>query len=266
MAEIHDFFGREVEFDYIRDIKMVFQPGILSLPYFFNPKGLENALSELCGFGNKDIQVYFRDFEDVNVVSDGTKKNWWEGLNEFASLVKSHFPAGCELEYWYGEDGEEFSLPEFKETEKPYQAFVRMFGNALQAFSCFVNSVPNNISFSSERTNYHTIKPGEGLVHDSKSMWQGKSKDFMASATMLYRALNDMQRNRYRVGVQEYQGARRREVRIICPQRGAVVGSLYGNDSVALLVENDSLEEIVNQHMRWRKRLVRNSVVQQDRR
>ncbi len=251
----YEFFGREVNFDDIKNVKRVFQPGILSLPYLFNPASLKYAISELCGYGSKDILVYFKDIKNVIVSDDEDKKRqWWEVLQRFGSLVNKYFPAGCEMEYWYSLSGKERPLPEFKEDNPPYQAFVRLFDNAIQGFSCFINQNPNKMVFSSERCNYDAIKPGEGLVHDQKSLWEGKSDVFLESAQILSNAFSEMERRRYKVGVKEMSGARRREVRIIYPERGALVGSLYGSDSVALLIENVSLEEIVKQQIRWRDR------------
>jgi len=245
----HEFFGRKLDFGDIREIKRVFQPGILSLPYFFNPTSLKVTITELCGYGSKEILVYFKDIEDINIVSDEKEREWWETFQTFGSLVNKHFPAGCEMEYWYGPSGKEFSLPKFKEDDPPYQAFVRLFGNALQGFSCFVNQNPNKMDFSSWRCNYGTTKPGEVLIHDKTSLWVGQSDVFLESATILYNAFDEMKRRRYKVGIEKMAGARRRDVRIIYPERGALVGSLYGSDSATLLIENASLEKIVREQM-----------------
>jgi len=250
----HEFFGREINFEDIQGIKKVFQPGILSAPYFFNPVVLRGAISELCGWSPKEILVYFNGIEDLNLGSKekDKKREWWKAFQTFAPLVKP-LPAGCEVEYWYGSDGKEFSLPEFKEYPPPYQALIKLFGNAIQGFSCFVN--PNRIGFSSIRCNYSTIKPGEGLIHDKKSLWSGKSDIFLESAQILHNALSEMERRGYNVGVEEMAGCRGGEVRIIYPERGALVGRLYGKDSVGLLVENDSLEKIVSPHIEMRSTL-----------
>ena len=249
----HEFFGRQIDFDDIKGIKRVFQPGFSSLPYFFDPTFLDNAMSELCGYhSSRDILVYFREIEGINIVSDfgKDKRKWWETFQTFAPLVKS-LSAGCEVEYWYGPDKKPFSSPEFKEDKPPYEAFVRLFGNALQGFSCFVSQNPDKMTFSSERCNYNTIKPGEGFIQDKKSLWTGKSDVFLRSVQTLYDAFDDMKRRGYKVvGKEGMPGNKRSEVRIIYPERGALVGSLYGNNSVALLVENDSVEKMFQAHMK----------------
>ena len=257
MEDRNEIFGRKINFEDIQDIKKVFQPGILSLPYFFNPNALKDALEELCGFSPRDIMVYFNGVTN-GIASDSSdkKRKWWEVFQAFASKVSGHFPAGCELEYWYGPDGKEFSLPEFKEDQKPFQAFVRLFDNAVHGFSCFVNDNPNILGFSSERNNYHTIKPGEGFVHDKHSLWKGKSDVFLESAVILHNAFYDMERGY--IVCRESRGMRnlnRSDVRIIC-DRGALVGSLYGSDSVTLLLKNDSIDNIVKQHTQHMDNLV----------
>lgn len=245
----YECFGRRIKFGDISGIKRVFQPGILSLPYFFNPGALNDAISELCGWNPKGILVYFNDIENLDVSSkQGRHKKWWEAFQAFVPLVKDS-PAGYKVEYWYGSDGKAFSSPEFRQESPPYQAHVKLFGGAIQGFSCFVNQDPNEISFDSIRCNIDIIKPGEGLVHDKKSLWIGQPKDFLESAQILYDAFYEMDRQKYDVGVETMAGERRREVRIICPERGALVGSLYGSDSVALLIENESLEKMVREHM-----------------
>jgi hypothetical protein len=66
-------FVKDIDFDDIRDIKKVFQPGILSLSYLFNPSSLKDSLSELCGYSSKDIIVYFKNIEDINITSDAVE-------------------------------------------------------------------------------------------------------------------------------------------------------------------------------------------------
>ena len=124
----YEVFAREVGFDEIEGIKRVFQPGSLSLQYFFEPTALNRAVSELCGYSAQPIQVYFNDFEDINI-SSGIQKSrkadlkWWRCFQSFAPLV-ADFPAGVELEYWYGPEKKAHSLPVFNEQKPPYQAFV----------------------------------------------------------------------------------------------------------------------------------------------
>jgi hypothetical protein len=254
----HEFFGREIEFDDINNIKRVFQPGILSLPYFFDPVFLDNAMSELCGYhSSRDILVYFRNIEAIDIVSDfgKDKRKWWETFQTFAPKVKS-LSAGCEMEYWYSQNGKESSSPEFKENDPPYQAFVRLFDNAIQGFSCFVSENPDKMTFTSERCNYKTIKPGEGFVQDRKSLWTGKSDIFLRSAQTLHDAFDYMKRGDYKIiGKEEMPGNKRSEVRIIWPERGALVGSLYGNNSVAFLVENDSIKKMFQNNLERRSRI-----------
>jgi hypothetical protein len=240
----HEIFGKNIDFEHIEGIRRVFQPGMLSLEYFFNPVSLRNSVSKLCGFGSKEILVYFRALDNINILSDDKdkKRKWWEGFETFVSLVKQ-IPAGCEVEYWYGQDGKKYPLPVFKEDTPPYQAFVNLFNKALQGFSCFVNQNPNKIDFSS----WTYSNPDGSLAEDKTSVWVGKSDVLLESATMLHDAFYEMKRRGYIVGREEMAGARRREVRIICPERGALVGSLYGRDSITLFLENSSLERLTRQ-------------------
>src|SRR3989344_5421526 len=110
----HEVFGREIKFNDVSGIKKVFQPGILNRSYFFNPESLRQVLPELCGYGSKNILVYFNEISYLAIVSDDEKKRkWWGALQDFIPLVKD-LPAGFEMEYWYGPDGKEYSSPEFK--------------------------------------------------------------------------------------------------------------------------------------------------------
>lgn len=251
----YELFGRKLHLDDMRNIKQVFQPGILSSPYFFDQSSLEDALKCLCGYSPKEVLVYFNNISAGFGDNDkDEKRKWWESFQRFASLLGNRFPAGCEFEYWYSSDKKNFSLPEFREDTPPYQAFVRLFKNAIQGFSCFVNQDRNCLEFSSRRCNYDTIKHGEGFIDDEHSLWTGKSDVFMESAQILYQAFYEMRRpTRYHAHAEEMAGAHRSDIRIICPERGALVGSLYGSDSMTLLVENASLKNMVKQHISRRK-------------
>ncbi len=243
----YEIFGRKIDFEDMGGIKKVFQPGMLDLSYFFNPTSLKNSVSELCGYGSKEILVYFREIEDINILSDNrdNKRNWWNAFQTFVPLVQN-FPAGCEVEYFYGPKGEARSCPEFKENVPPYQAYVNLFGKAIQGFSCFVNQNPNQLSFSS----WTYSKPDGSLADEKTSLWRGNSDVFLESATILHNAFSGMKRRGYTVGKETMAGNRRREVRIIYPERGALVGSLCGKDSITLFIENGSLEKLVQQDRR----------------
>jgi len=242
----HEIFGREIDFKDIHGIKSVFQPGILDLPYFFNPITLNAAMLELCGTGNKEIAVYFNDIEDINITSNikGGKKEWWRAFQNFVPFLTG-FPAGCELEYWYGPDGKTYSSQDFKADKPPYQAFVKLFDNALQGYSCY----SGDIDFSSWVYDRET---GEN-TGSKRTLWTGDSKVFLDSATMLHNAFREMERRGYNIGVENMAGIRRREVRIIYPERGALVSSLDGQNSMALLIENDSLRKIVQPYRERRE-------------
>ncbi|MDP7181590.1 MAG: hypothetical protein QF486_03350 [Candidatus Woesearchaeota archaeon] len=133
----HEVFGRDIAFEDIREIKRVFQPSMLNSSSFFNPAPMREAVRELCGWGSQKIWVYFRNM-GINIESKDRKENWWDTFKDFSGRVQ-HFPAGSELEYWYGPSGNASSSPEFNEDSPPYQAFVRLFDKAIQGFSCFVS-------------------------------------------------------------------------------------------------------------------------------
>gem|GEM_PF-6884947 len=108
-----------------------------------------------------------------------------------------------------------------------------------------VNDDPNTVNFSSIRNNYETVKPGEPFFHDNKTLWVGDSDVFVDSARIFHQAVDRMGRTDYGVDKPKDWGVQRREVRIVCPHRGALVGSLYGTDSVTFMVNNSSMEEMV---------------------
>ncbi|MFA5061192.1 MAG: hypothetical protein WC494_02665 [Candidatus Pacearchaeota archaeon] len=243
----HEIFGEDVDFEHIRDIKRVFQPGMLSSQYFFNPVSLRNSVSELCGPGSEDILVYFKVIGGINITSNDKdeKRKWWGAFQDFIPLVE-RIPAGCEVGYWYGSDGKEYLSPEFKESTPPYQAFAHLFGKGIDGFSSFVNQNPNKIDFSS----WTYSKPDGSLAGGKTSVWIGKSDVLLESAWVLNNAFHEMEREGYKVGSEEMVGDRRKEIRIIHPERGALVGSLYGKDSITLFLEKSSLVKLVEQSYR----------------
>ena len=244
----YETFGREVEFEDITPIKHVYQPGILNEDNFFNPVELRKALDEICGFSKKEIIVYFRNISGgIGCQNVDKNRKWWDTLHKFTSQL-GKFPAGIEMEYWYGDGASGKPSPEFKEKPEPFQAFVRLFDNAIQGFSCFVSGSQEGVGFDSHRTNYGTLKSGEYLISDQKTLWAGTPDVFLDSATRLHNALEGMKRGaEHRVGISGYNG-HRSEVRIISPNRGAVIGSLYKGDSMTLQIDSKTLEKIVEKH------------------
>src|SRR3989344_5129447 len=98
----YETFGREVEFDEIKSVKKIIQPGILSKSFLFNPEKLKWALQEISWQQKEDIAVYFRnvsgniEYKDIN-----KKRKWWDMIQEFSSLLGNmEFPAGLKMEYW----------------------------------------------------------------------------------------------------------------------------------------------------------------------
>lgn len=242
----YETFGREIPFEEITPIRKVEQPGILSQTRFFNQEALSKAIYDLHFPSQDNLLVYFRNIAGgMGFKEPDEKRKWWDGIREFGGCLKE-FPAGIQMSYWYGPDGKQYSSPEFDEEKKPYQAFIRLFDNAIQGFSCFVGGNREGISFNSERTNYHTIKPGEGLIHDQKTRWIGKKEALLDSAERLSHALYNMSAN-MNIGIAGYNG-HRAEVRIISSMGGALVGSLVGSDSATLFIDHSSLEQIVQKY------------------
>ncbi|MBI4159425.1 hypothetical protein HY500_04180 [Candidatus Woesearchaeota archaeon] len=245
----HEIFGREVEFERVTPITRVYQPGILDPSSFFNPNALRGALTELCILDGREILVYFRNIAGRISACNEEDRNrkWWETFQRFRSLLGAS-PAGCEVEYFYGPEGGEYSSPEFVESKDPYQAFVKLFGNAVQGFSCFVNGGRAGISFSSNRTNYNTIRPGEEFIHDQITSWTGDWNTFFYSARNLSNSFNTMMIDGHSGNVSGYNG-RRCEIRIIQPEMGAaLVGSLVGDSSVTLFIDSSSLDGVVENY------------------
>lgn len=231
-----DSFAREVKFEDIRNIDKVY-PAILNTNTFFDMEILRRSMTDLVGFSDNKIKVYF-DIKNLAITSN--KENWWELLQEFEKDVVN-FPAGRETKYYYGEGKSCRTSPIFCRDKKPYQAFINLFDNSLQAFSCLVNENPNKLSFTSRRSNYETIKPGEFLIDDNKTKWEGMSKTFLDSASILFNAFKGKER-KY---IQEYGNADH-DIRIIYPERGALVSHLYDTHGVTLYVNNDSIEKLIS--------------------
>ena len=213
------------------------------------------SLSELCGDSPRYILVYFNNFVNMNIVSKhrDKKDRSWESFQDFCSIL-NHFPAGLEIEYWYGSGKNAYSSPEFSEKDKPYQAFIRLFDNAIQGYSCFIGS--GKLEFSSWRCNYDALQPGEGLIHDKHTLWTGKSDVFLKSAEILYNTFHTMEKRGYEVVVEGMHGIGGGDIRIIYPETGALFGSLCGSNSATLLIENTSLEKIVEKQMKSEDRVM----------
>lgn len=243
----YETFGRDIEIKEITGIHRIEQPGILSKYCFFNPGELNHALDDIAGYSNNEILVYFRNIAGgVGYSNIDKKRKWWDMIQKFNSFLGKDFPAGIEMKYWYGPDGKEFSSPDFKENNPPYQAFIELFNNAIQGFSCFVKEYGEGIDFSSHRTNYETMKPGESLIDDQKTLWTGNKDAFLKSAFFLHKALYEIGRTeRVELKGFNFEPA---EVRIISTKGEALVGSLIDESSVTLFIDNSSLERIVNEH------------------
>jgi hypothetical protein len=211
--------------------------GILDPHSFFDTSSLGRGVSELCGGVSTDISVHFLGMRGY--IDSGRKSgdgNWWDAFQEFVPLVKNS-PTGCETKYYVRE--EEPPISKFDERNLPYQSFVELFGGAVKGFSCFVNENPKKVSFSCWSTNYDIIKPGEAFFHHEKSLWEGDSRVFLESAEILSDAFLEMERRGYKTGAAG-------EVRIICPDKGALIGHLFrGGEGESFLLDASYLEERV---------------------
>lgn len=247
-TSMYDAFAREIySGDLLKAEVSKILPGILSTKTLFNQNAVKKVFSENPLWLSKDIIVYFNHFHSPNI--DSTKKDgkWYDALQEFVPLVKD-FPAGVKLEYWYGDAPNEHSSSRLDISKKPYQAFVRLFNDSIQGFSCFVNNNPSELRFSSTRTNYETIKSGEGLIHDNQSSWKGNAQIFENSAYRLSSALEEMERKGYIVtGIPENLISEDADVRIIVPGRGALVSCLRDDLNVTLFLKESAIEKMVNE-------------------
>lgn len=254
----YEIFGRDVAFEDITPIKHIHQPGILSPSRFLNPSSLWAALEDLCFLQLKEeVLVYFKNIRgSIGPRYRNEKRDWWSALRELAHHLGKDFPAGLSMEYWYSPDKEDekaFKSSEFKKERPPYQALMKLFDNAIQGFSCFVNGSQAGIELASTRTNYENIQSGEGLIHDEKTLWRGTPSTLLASARTLHDACEEMERE-YVINVSGYN-YERAEVRIIT-RRGALVGSLVDGDSAAFVIDNSSLDDIVRRHNKRRADLL----------
>jgi len=259
-TETYETFGREVYFQEITPIKEVHQPGILSKSRFFDIFALGKMLDKFCFLSpKKEILVYFRHIAGgISPKNPSKERKWWETIQEFKSIIGDDFPAGCEMEYFYGPDHSATISPELKEkSEEPYQAFIKLFNNAIQGFSCFVWNNKEGIGFGSERTNYGTTKPGEAFIHDDLTLWKGTPEELSSSSTRLYHVIKQME-GKYNIGFggngKSWRGGDRGEVRIIIPNMGALIGSIVKDSSVTLFIDHSSLENIVEKHNKRYKR------------
>lgn len=250
----YDVFGRSVQLKDIQGIESVFGRGFLDTKCYFDLDSLGEAISELCLFGDRNIRVYFNDVNDIGIVGGREDLNpdrkWWTAFRRFAEKVDG-FPAGCKVKYWYSPDRKAFWSSKFNIGSPPYQAHVELFGDAVQAFSCFVHEEPNEVSFSSRRSNVENLKPGEGVVCDNNSLWVGSSKVLLSSATRLHRAFDNMGRMGYEVRDGGYNGWHRGgDVRIVFPGRGAVVSSFRNGGGTSYYVTENSLRENVAKYLK----------------
>ena len=245
----YETFGREVPFEDIHSISRVTQPGILHRSEMFDRVGLELVLREFF-LPDEKLMVYFRNLAGTFLPdSKDLKRKWWDNIREFRERL-GFFSAGAEMEYWYDPDSQPHSSVEFMENGKlPYQAFLRLFDNALQGFSCFVNGSEEGISFKSNRTNYKNIKPGEFLISDENTFWSGTRDEISVAFSAIQDAFYQMNLRGLRgQGIVGYNG-QPAEVRIIAPTCGrAVVSRLVGDNSVSLYINSNVLQEIVEKH------------------
>ncbi|MEK6840846.1 MAG: hypothetical protein AABX79_02745 [Nanoarchaeota archaeon] len=243
----YETFGRSVSLQGMAKVIDMPKLGILSRSHFFNPDKLNQELHNLLGYSEKNILVYFRNIaRGIGGIDTNPRRKWWETIQTFKRYLGENFPAGLEMEYWYGPEGKEQSSPEFKKRPLPYQAFIKLFDNALQGFSCFVGEGKEGVSFSSDRTNYGTIKPGEALIHNHQTLWTGDRDVFLKSAERISQALHYMERY-HNIGIGGLNCCSA-EVRIISQSGKALIGGLMGDDSFTLHINQPSLEKIVREH------------------
>lgn len=248
---IYETFGREIAFEEMSPIKKIYQPGMLDHKTFFNPEVASGILDFTYTSSPREILVYFRNISGG--IGCGTRpkgQNWWGMMRDFKNNLGENFPAGIETDWYFEEKSP--PRPDFDGPKKPYQVFVKLFGNALQFFSCFVRGPEAGIDFGSERTNYHTIKPGEAFIHDQKTLWVGEANIFLNSITRLHNTLEQMNRDHYAAGVSGYNFFPP-EMRIISPKRGALVSRLVGSNSITILVDELSIEKIISEHEKRKK-------------
>jgi hypothetical protein len=242
-----------MDFDAITNIRGICQPGILNRRTFFNSAALRKALKEVCwDFSRDEILVYFRNIAGGMQPNDRERKgNWQDSFEQFVSYLKN-IP-GKQLEYWYHDGGKARASPELNTRNAPYQAFARLFDNAVQAFSCFVGGSQAGMSFSSDRSNYETIKPGEALVMDHMTLWKGTPNALLNSAYRIQDALERMSIT-HNIGISGHNGYRA-EMRIIA-RLGALADSLVDDGSVTLHVSHASLEKIVEERERRHRQIL----------
>ena len=151
------------------------------------------------------------------------------GIEEHYEQLKSKLenklgkmPDRKESEWWYGPDGKEKSSGKFKPKDNlnPYQGFVYLFGDALNAFSCFVKGC---IDINSRHSNYHTIKPGEALVDENMGCWKGTIEEFLESAKILEHALGHVA-----WGQKDKIGFPNGEIKLVHPELGAISMKSFG--------------------------------------
>ena len=132
---VYETFGRDVPFEDITPIKKIYQPGFLSKSRFFNSEALRTALEDLCFLYNGEILVYFRNISGGMSPRDiDEKRKWWDPLQKFESSLGVNFPAGIEMEYYSGPEGDIRLSPEFNADNPPYQAHLKLFDDALQEY------------------------------------------------------------------------------------------------------------------------------------
>jgi hypothetical protein len=227
-------FGCRVEFEQIRGIERAFQPGILDPNTFINVDALSSSLKELDYSGREKVQVYFKNV-NLSLVDPKNRENWWDLFRQFESAIRDY----GEAKYWYSDGEKVFFSGVFDDSVPPYQASIGLFSGAIKGFSCFVNLHNNKIDFSSDRN----FEPKGDFVPGNVSFWEGSQDNLMNNALAINSAFRDM-KHQGCINNQSFDGYHRQEIRIISDS-GALVGSLYGQNSVTLLLKRKQLEKLV---------------------
>lgn len=165
---------------------------------------------------NDIVEVYFNGVH-YGIPSHKDKGPWWATLRTLEDRLSKKIPV--KPEWWYGPDGKEYSSKEFKLQNKPYQGFLRIFGErGLQIFSCFVNG---NITIEGWYSNYNTIKDCEALEHENMGFWKGTLQEFLYSAEIVQNAISDIVWNSKEIGLPHG------EIKLVHPELGAISMSSF---------------------------------------
>ena len=225
-------------------------------PSLWGPKINYRELKEI---HQDEITVYFNDVQ-LEKVPKRSPGKWFELIHgEFLPLLEG-FPAGIKVDYFYGDGASNKKVSsEFRDVKFFYQASVKLFDEAISAFSCFVSGDINISAW-----NHYEHPSFEKYGHTNFGVWKGTVEDFLESTAVLEEAIRTVDPSR----PNSYQIVKG-EIKLFHPELGLIAmrgrsrSYTVGNyssvaeereviDPATLIVSKEALGKLEAEFVNWK--------------